>query len=292
MADTAGPTATSRRRDPARLPRPGHLATLAVGAGALVWPLIDQMNPAADVLALSIDRGRHLAGPAGPAASRSSGAASRSSSATARRRRSTRRDAVPLDELRDPQTDQARVKKPEWLVVVGVCTHLGCVPLGNKPARRAATTAAGSAPATARTTTPPAASAKGRRRRTSTVPEYAFLTDTSRPHRLTRRRTDTAGPPGRRDATRWRRPWPPTSRTRVQERRGPLDRRPAAADHLALQGVRRLPGAAEPELLVELRLARRHHAGAADRHRHRAGDALHAARRPAPSTRSSTSCAT
>ena len=32
--------------------------------------------------------------------------------------------------LRDPQTDEDRVKKPEWLVMLGVCTHLGCVPIG------------------------------------------------------------------------------------------------------------------------------------------------------------------
>jgi ubiquinol-cytochrome c reductase iron-sulfur subunit len=32
--------------------------------------------------------------------------------------------------LRDPQTDDSRVKKPEWLVMLGVCTHLGCVPIG------------------------------------------------------------------------------------------------------------------------------------------------------------------
>jgi len=32
----------------------------------------------------------------------------------------------------DPQPDSARVKKPEWLVVIGVCTHLGCIPLGQK----------------------------------------------------------------------------------------------------------------------------------------------------------------
>src|ERR1700712_1396870 len=32
--------------------------------------------------------------------------------------------------LRDPQPDSARVKKPEWLIMVGVCTHLGCVPIG------------------------------------------------------------------------------------------------------------------------------------------------------------------
>lgn len=33
-------------------------------------------------------------------------------------------------ELRHPQTDEERAQRPEWLVVVGVCTHLGCVPIG------------------------------------------------------------------------------------------------------------------------------------------------------------------
>lgn len=32
--------------------------------------------------------------------------------------------------FRDPQADEDRVKKPEWLVMLGVCTHLGCVPIG------------------------------------------------------------------------------------------------------------------------------------------------------------------
>ena len=32
--------------------------------------------------------------------------------------------------LRDPQKDEERVKKPEWLIMLGVCTHLGCVPIG------------------------------------------------------------------------------------------------------------------------------------------------------------------
>jgi len=36
-----------------------------------------------------------------------------------------------LTELKDPQKDDERVKKPEWLVVLGVCTHLGCVPIAN-----------------------------------------------------------------------------------------------------------------------------------------------------------------
>src|SRR6201987_5042812 len=37
---------------------------------------------------------------------------------------------VDISQLRDPQKDSDRVQKPEWLIVVGVCTHLGCIPLG------------------------------------------------------------------------------------------------------------------------------------------------------------------
>jgi ubiquinol-cytochrome c reductase iron-sulfur subunit len=40
-------------------------------------------------------------------------------------------NAVSMKELRDPEPDEKRAQKPEWLVVVGVCTHLGCVPLPN-----------------------------------------------------------------------------------------------------------------------------------------------------------------
>lgn len=36
-----------------------------------------------------------------------------------------------LAELRDPEDDSVRTQKPEWLVIVGVCTHLGCVPIAN-----------------------------------------------------------------------------------------------------------------------------------------------------------------
>ncbi|XP_030382783.1 cytochrome b-c1 complex subunit Rieske, mitochondrial [Scaptodrosophila lebanonensis] len=38
---------------------------------------------------------------------------------------------VPTSALRDPETDDQRVIKPQWLVVIGVCTHLGCVPIAN-----------------------------------------------------------------------------------------------------------------------------------------------------------------
>lgn len=39
--------------------------------------------------------------------------------------------SVPISTLRDPQSDDQRVQRPEWLVVIGVCTHLGCVPIAN-----------------------------------------------------------------------------------------------------------------------------------------------------------------
>ncbi|KIN00271.1 hypothetical protein OIDMADRAFT_164588 [Oidiodendron maius Zn] len=39
-------------------------------------------------------------------------------------------EGVDITALRDPQKDADRVKKPEWLIMIGVCTHLGCVPIG------------------------------------------------------------------------------------------------------------------------------------------------------------------
>jgi ubiquinol-cytochrome c reductase iron-sulfur subunit len=42
-----------------------------------------------------------------------------------------RESQVSLDTLRDPQSDASRVKDPKWLIALGVCTHLGCVPIPN-----------------------------------------------------------------------------------------------------------------------------------------------------------------
>ena len=42
-----------------------------------------------------------------------------------------REPACDITTLRDPQTDAERVQKPEFLVLIGVCTHLGCVPIAN-----------------------------------------------------------------------------------------------------------------------------------------------------------------
>jgi ubiquinol-cytochrome c reductase iron-sulfur subunit len=43
----------------------------------------------------------------------------------------TREEGVNVTQLRDPQNDSERVQKPEWLIVIGICTHLGCIPIAN-----------------------------------------------------------------------------------------------------------------------------------------------------------------
>ena len=39
---------------------------------------------------------------------------------------------VNIEDLPHPEKDEDRAKNPEWLVMLGICTHLGCVPLGDK----------------------------------------------------------------------------------------------------------------------------------------------------------------
>ena len=103
----------------------------AVGVGATVWPLIDQMNPDASVKALAstevdvsnIEKGQSIT------------VLWRGKPVFIRRRTDEEiaeaRD-VKLEELKHPEKDEDRAKDPEWLVMLGVCTHLGCVPLGEK----------------------------------------------------------------------------------------------------------------------------------------------------------------
>jgi ubiquinol-cytochrome c reductase iron-sulfur subunit len=112
-----------------------YLATGALGAvGALAFavPLINSMNPSADVLALSSTEVDLKPVAEGQAIT----VVWRGHPVFVRHRTAQEIDAarkVPLAELPDPQTDEQRVKKPAWLIVVGVCTHLGCIPLGQKP---------------------------------------------------------------------------------------------------------------------------------------------------------------
>ena len=119
-----------------REPRPKRRDFLLVASGALggvaaaatVWPLIDQLNPSADVLAMAstevnlspVEVGQSITimWQGKPVFVRHRSAKEISEA-----------ENTPLTELKDPQADSARVIKPEWLIVVGICTHLGCVPL-------------------------------------------------------------------------------------------------------------------------------------------------------------------
>ena len=104
-------------------------ATAAVGTGAVIWPLIDSMNPAADVLALASTRVDLSGVEPGMAIT----VQWRGRPVFIRHRTPEEIEqarAVDLNELPDPEPDEQRVLQPEWLVVVGVCTHLGCIPLG------------------------------------------------------------------------------------------------------------------------------------------------------------------
>ena len=106
-------------------------AFAAAGAATVVWPLVNQTNPSADVLALaSIDVDLASIQP-GQAIK----ASFRGKPLFVRRLTPVEIDTankVPISELRDPQTlaDRTKPGKAEWLVTLGVCTHLGCVPLG------------------------------------------------------------------------------------------------------------------------------------------------------------------
>lgn len=103
----------------------------AVGVGSVAWPFIDQMNPAADTLALSTTEVNLAPIEPGQAIT----VMWQGKPVFVRRRTPEEiklAQEVDVSTLRDPQTDESRVKKPEWLVLVGICTHLGCVPQGQK----------------------------------------------------------------------------------------------------------------------------------------------------------------
>lgn len=101
----------------------------AIGTAAFVWPFIASMNPPRDVQALSaveldlshIELGQRVT------------VQWRGRPVFVDRRTPERIEAARRDDaadLPDPEPDSARVQRPEWLIVVGVCTHLGCIPLG------------------------------------------------------------------------------------------------------------------------------------------------------------------
>ena len=103
----------------------------AVGLGSVAWPLINQMNPDASTLALASSE----VDISGIAEGQIVTIKWRGKPVFVRyRTKKEINEARSVDErtLPDPQTDESRVKKAEWLVLVGVCTHLGCVPLGHQ----------------------------------------------------------------------------------------------------------------------------------------------------------------
>ena len=103
----------------------------AAGSATLVWPFVDQMNPDASVKALAsteVDLTPILPG-------QSITILWRGKPVFIRRRTQeeiVQANNVDIALLRDPMSDKDRVQKDEWLVLEGVCTHLGCVPLGQK----------------------------------------------------------------------------------------------------------------------------------------------------------------
>ena len=102
-----------------------------VGVGAAAWPLIDQMNPDASVKALATTEvDVSLVKPG-----QSITVLWRGKPVFIKRRTEneiTEAKAVSLTELKHPEKDEDRASNPEWLVMLGVCTHLGCVPLADK----------------------------------------------------------------------------------------------------------------------------------------------------------------
>lgn len=126
--DAGDAPADPRRRDYLAI---GAVAFAGVGAGVVAIPLVTQMSPSADVLALStteLDISAIQPGQSVKASFRKQPLFVRNLTP----KEIEAANATPVSELRDPQTLAERTKegKANWLVTLGVCTHLGCVPLG------------------------------------------------------------------------------------------------------------------------------------------------------------------
>lgn len=106
---------------------------VAVGAACSAWPLIDSFNPSADILAASsieVDLANIQAGQT--ITVKWQGKPIFITNRTQKKIDEAR--SAKLSELIDPEPDQDRVKAghDNWLVTIGICTHLGCVPLANQ----------------------------------------------------------------------------------------------------------------------------------------------------------------
>lgn len=107
-------------------------AAFGVGGGAMaLWPFVNSLNPAKDTLAMATVEVDISNIPVGEAKTimwqgKPVFVRHRTPAEIAEAQK------VDVQSLSDKQPDSVRVKKPEWLVTVGVCTHLGCVPVGQK----------------------------------------------------------------------------------------------------------------------------------------------------------------
>ena len=127
-SDPAESTDGVRRRDFLNV---AAVSFAGVGVVAAALPLITQMNPPADVLALAsteVDISKIESGQAIKTVWRKQPVFIRNLTPA----EIQAANSTPLSDLRDPQTLAERTKpgKTNWLITLGVCTHLGCVPLG------------------------------------------------------------------------------------------------------------------------------------------------------------------
>ena len=155
-----------------------YLATgafVAVGTAATIWPFIHSMNPSADVRALSSVEVDLSAIEEGQAVT----VLWRGKPVFVRRRTAKEiADAAAQDSDIDPQPDSERVIRPEWLVVVGVCTHLGCVPKGQRTGEERGEWNGWFCPCHGSHYDTSGRIRKGPAPRNLPVPEYTFLSDT------------------------------------------------------------------------------------------------------------------
>jgi ubiquinol-cytochrome c reductase iron-sulfur subunit len=149
-----------------------------VGAAAIALPLINQMNPSADVLAESsteIDLSAIAEGQAIKTIFRKQPLFVRHLTAA----EIAESDKVLMSDLRDPQTLEERTKgKKQWLVTMGVCTHLGCVPLGASTGEIKGEYGGYFCPCHGSVYDAAARIRKGPAPKNLEVPEYVFISDT------------------------------------------------------------------------------------------------------------------
>ena len=154
-------------------------AMAVVGAAAFAWPLIDSLSPAADTKAASsteVDLSPIKEGQAVTVKWRGSPVFIRY------RTKEEIARAVKDDKaaMPDPQPDEARHQdgKPQWLILVGVCTHLGCIPLGQHTGDKRGEYGGWFCPCHGSHYDTAGRIRKGPAPRNLPVPDYRFVTDT------------------------------------------------------------------------------------------------------------------